>query len=476
MKKMLRLRYFFLATIFALSFHFLSQNVEAAMLGVGLGNNVYDRQDVDDLGYPWVFNWEANNVLTNSANQPYRDFGERYVPMFWNCDYTAANKILDWIEATDYKGYVLVFNEPDTTNKPDSCSTTTARDFFHYISTEEPSLKYIVGGVRTDALHWVKDFAIKYNDKYKKYPPVAGVHAHVYPTSGTNDPVIVADGMNKVINRYMNWLEEPSQNWMDGKEFWITEYGVLNISTLYEFNENQVEDIFIAVTNHINTKPRINRAAWFTFSHLPAHTSEWGVSALTEPFNSVTNGSTKSLYNVFKTKCLNEKKCNQITVRDASVPLNQITNNYSPAGCTWSKWCRWNRNDSSWNNMSTNGKLELRTKATSGNYGACWIHWMSNIKNGLQYKIQGAYTSTNPFPNNKAFIQVEVSGNANYLSPPIYLNGSSGTFTRTFISSSTSTFQSMKFCTWGTGLSSDANVTLTKFALTEDFGGGGTTY
>lgn len=488
MNQISRLILVFITFLVGVSVFGMNQKVQATILGVGLGDNVYKKQDVDNLGYPWVYNWEIDDTYRQNGNKPSKDFGDRYIPMLFNCTTTGINDFKNWIETNNYNSYVLILNEPERSDQG-NCNADKAADTIKDLNTwknadtsKRGNIKFIVGGTADGPYSnsWIPEFIAAYRSKNNgANPPIAGIHFHIYPRLVASVPSTVTD-MSNQLTVWNNWLDNSSQNWLDNKEVWITEYGVLEDSAPSDrFTQYQTDQIYQQITDIVLSNPRIDRAAWFTFSYSTAvatNENRYRITSLTKPYTNVLNGIPRSKYTHFTNDCADAGKCTRIKVADTAVPLNLLKNVYSRP-CAYGKWCKWQgTNYSSWNNITAAGKLELTNTAVSGQYGSCWIQWIPQPENGATYRLTGNYSSTNPFPNNKAFMQIEVQGNANYLSTPVYLNGSSGSFSRTFTYNSSGSFMSVKFCSWGSGLSSDRVVRLEKVGLEKLTGGGGVTF
>lgn len=553
---------FLIITFFSV---FLPLQVHAAQLGVGLGRNVYTKSHVDDLGYPWVFNWGAGDTVGN-GNDPSVDFPGRYIPMLYGCGASEVSDLKDWITTKNYNSYVLVFNEPDRADQG-NCSAATAAVVFKDLvdwknaSSSRAGIKFIVGGTIDVPTGWLSSFINAYRtNNGQANPPIQGIHFHIYPSVSSLDPEVNTASMTSNIDTWINWINQPAQDWLDTKENWITEYGVLYPSN-WGVTMATTNTIFIDVTDYIQSQPRISRAAWYVYSYL-----DWedrSLTALRYYNNTKDDGGATTKYNVYKNKCKDEGLCPvlptqglngtcsltnlkatwtlpnaapyateitvkdvtvpaspvtlgtsvhsstsatfttgsyhtaghtysieartkqtviggfkysvvrtkqvvcpAITVKDTAIPNNLITNGIDPdLNCYFGKWCTWERNATSTENITSTGKIRISSTATSGDYGSCWIQWMQYAPDNSSYRMRGTYSSTTAFPTNVAFLQIEVPGNANFLSPGVYLNGLSGSFDRTFtIPAGTGSF-AVKFCSWGTNLPAAADKQLNTLSV-----------
>lgn len=139
-----------------------------------------------------------------------------------------------------------------------------------------------------------------------------------------------------------------------------------------------------------------------------------------------------------------------IDVADKSVAGNLITNNKRADGqCDYGQWCKWTRNQTSASDIQSNGDLKLSSKATSQEYGSCWIQWVQNGKaDGTFYRLRASLSSN--FPSGSSFFQFETSNTVNMLNPPINTSGKTSIDWAGYLNDSNLPL-SLKFCTWGTG-------------------------
>lgn len=348
-------------------------------LGVGLGWNTYNKQDVSELGPAWVYNW---TVPSASGNNPYSDFGAEYVPMVFGCG--GNDRVKTWIQNTSYQGPVLFLNEPDNGTGADgsNCPPETAipllEDFINWKNTTYlpqtgrtidiifggwywgPDMclgegtndwcgkKYTYNGVRR---FWFDDFYVRWCARHTvngvcQNPDIAGVHFHLYPwypddyppgptlpdrlskeslvahlkrrMTGGRDPVWNID-----LPGWKTWLNNPANRWALGTkgELWITEFGVL----LERVPKDSVEYVMQQMIPYLSQDTQIKRVSWFSHAVLPARV-HFDQTALM----SLDNQARTSTWSVFRSLCTTQGYC----VPGNSTPTPTRTGTPTPPAAT----------------------------------------------------------------------------------------------------------------------------------------------
>ncbi len=176
----------------------------------------------------------------------------------------------------------------------------------------------------------------------------------------------------------------------------------------------------------------------------------------------LTSRKTATLQNVSVTQVSGAN----VSVKDTTVTNNLLTNTVQwDNACGHGQWCRWYRDGNSTTNTSNilSGKFKIGTPGTSGNFGMCWIQWVSGATaNGATYRMKG--TADTSFGTNKTSFQIQTHSNEAY--KIFYVNGANASIDQTFTVTDNvdPNFVAAKFCTWGTN-SAAAEATLKTISL-----------
>ncbi len=230
-------------------------------LGLGLGWNIYNKADVDELGPAWVYNWTVPWIADKN---PYVDFGKNYVPMVWGCAPGSNEGVESWIESAGYEGYVMYLNEPDNghegagSNCPPATAVTNLAQFIewknNYKNATGRTIDIIFGGVvfgpdmpsarfygeGDDKRYWLEEFILLWRAAYGTDPDIAGTHFHIYPWNLllTDKDDILAHMKRRIEGGYdptyqltfsgwNDWYDQNQWAWGTKNQIWLTEVGLL---------------------------------------------------------------------------------------------------------------------------------------------------------------------------------------------------------------------------------------------------------
>ncbi len=344
-------------------------NTEAAsrsstFLGIGLGWNLYNKTDVEELGPVWVYNWTYPKA---TGNNPYSDFGAaNYVPMVFGCGASANTNLQAWIERASYSGYVLYLNEPDNSsaNGGANCApadaVTRLSEFItwknDYEQRTNKSIDVIFGGVyfgpdmwwarvygpEGKKRIWLEEFYVLWKDRFGSNPDIAGIHFHLYPW---NPVALDTTTMTAHLKRRMEGGRDPnygldlpgwnrwidSNSWAKGNkgEIWITETGVLHPNVA----RNTVNQVMQNLIPYLSNNQKIKRVSWFSHA-IKSTVTNYDQTGLMN----LKNTARTSTWDTFQSLCKNDGYCvnsgNQPTATPTRTPSATQTPTPSPTRTT----------------------------------------------------------------------------------------------------------------------------------------------
>ncbi len=165
----------------------------------------------------WWYNW--------TARKPVQDYGIGFVPTV-QCEpfkhKTWPNDDVEDLASSyghDYKGYVIVLNEPDW----NQCPTTPgdAAVFMEELEIQFPNVKWVGPNVTQNGGGWLSEFVSIYDGDN-----LAGVGIHSYSLNG-ND----AQPQARLDEAIAIW---DAAGW-DGVDIWITEFGTDDVAKMRQY-------------------------------------------------------------------------------------------------------------------------------------------------------------------------------------------------------------------------------------------------
>lgn len=212
------------------------------------------------------------------------------------------------IDAKSPGDYVLILNEPDSSDQAD-ISPESAAVWYHNtvvltIVESGSMVKPLIGGINFNwcGREWLRRFRDTYIDLYGVEPLRAGWHIHGYSDFGPNSILCPNDGHRGQIfedykvttpqQLYEYFAEDLEQtlrmisSWQVNREeidvVWITEFGCLNAGGHQEQHKacqqsNFMNEYMNLVTGYLNVGPglQVERYAWYTNSGVGWWTQTW---------------------------------------------------------------------------------------------------------------------------------------------------------------------------------------------------------
>lgn len=192
----------------------------------------------------WDYNW--GNTPTDDAAAWFDANEMDFCPMCWNGSYS-ADKIRTYVAAHPKTKYLLAFNEPNLTDQANMTPSKAAELWLPVVAlAKELNLKLISPAMNYGTLSGYSD-PIKWLDEFFAQPGVSlddidGIAIHCYMSSAS------------AVQNYVQMFEKYN------KPIWMTEFCAWDPAP---GSYSTQMDYMCAVLNYLESRPSVQRYAWF---------------------------------------------------------------------------------------------------------------------------------------------------------------------------------------------------------------------